>query len=94
MSAYDETHKAYVDSLKNNFWDAWGIVANPITIHELTADVKSRIKLNYNASGEVTTIFGLVVIPCTVCEKDKVYIVDEQLGRTILEGKRKGADNV
>lgn len=84
MSAYDQIPKAYTDSLKNNFWDAWGIVANPITIHELTADAKSRMELNYEVSGDVTTIFGLVVIPHMLCERDKVYVVDEQLGRTIL----------
>ena len=89
MSAYDQIYKSYTDSQKNNFWDAWGIVANPITIHELTADVKSRMELNYEVSGDVTTIFGLVVIPHTLCERDNVYVVDEQLGRTILGMNRK-----
>lgn len=28
--------------------------------------------------------FGLVVIPCALCDITNVYIVDEQLGRTIL----------
>lgn len=90
MNAYDQMYKAYTDSQKNGFWDAWGIVANPITIHELTADVKSRIELNYAVSGDVTTIFGLVVIPHTLCEKDKVYVVDEQLGRTLLGQAERG----
>lgn len=91
MTAYDHIYKAYTDSKKNGFWDAWGIVANPITIHELTADVKSRMELNYEVSGDVTTIFGLVVIPHTLCERDKVYVVDEQLGRTILgQAERSG----
>lgn len=84
MSVYDQVYKAYTDSQKTGFWDAWGIVANPITIHELTADVKSRMELHYEVSGDVTTIFGLVVIPLALCERDKVYVVDEQLGRTIL----------
>lgn len=84
MSAYDQIYKAYTDSQRNNFFDAWGVVANPITIHELTADVKSRMVLNCDVSGDVTTIFGLVVIPYPLCERDKVYVVDEQLGRTIL----------
>ena len=84
MSAYDQIYKAYTDSQKNGLWEAWGIVANPITIHELTADVKSRMELNYEVSGDVTTIFGLVVIPCEICDRDKVYVVDERLGRTIL----------
>lgn len=92
MNAYDQIHKAYIDSLKNNFWEAWGIVANPITIHELTADVKSRMKLNYGVSGDVTTIFGLVVIPYTLCERDKVYVVDERLGRTILGQTERSSD--
>lgn len=91
MSAYDQIYKAYTDSQRNNFLDAWGIVANPITIHELTADVKSRMALNYAVSGDVTTIFGLVVIPHTLCERDKVYVVDEQLGRTLLgQAERSG----
>lgn len=87
MSAYDQVYKAYTDSQKNSFWDAWGIVANPITIRELTADAKSRMELNYEVNGDVATIFGLVVIPCTLCERNKVYVVDEQLGKTILGTK-------
>ena len=84
MTALEQIHKVYQDAQKNNFWDAWGIVASPITIHELTADVRSRMILHYKDDGDVTTIFGLVVIPCEICERDKAYVVDEQLGRTIL----------
>lgn len=38
MSVYEQVYKAYTDSLKNNIWDAWGIVANPKTIYELKAE--------------------------------------------------------
>ena len=84
MSAYDQVYKAYIDSLKNNFWDAWGIVASPEVIHELRAECLEQIVVHKSGQGELETIFGLVAIPCNLVEKDKVYIVDEMLGRTIL----------
>ena len=88
MSAYDQIHKAYVESQKNNFFDAWGVVVNPITAYALRTEVLSRMSTYYAQDGVLETIFGLVLIPCEVCETDKAYIVDEELGRTIL-GERK-----
>ena len=90
MGAYDQVYKAYTDSIKNRFFDAWGIVASPKTIFELRGECLERIKLcntvtKYTTEqGALEKAFGLVVIPHNLVEKDKVYIVDEQLGRTIL----------
>ena len=84
MSVYDQVYKAYTDSIKNKFFDAWGIVASPKTIFELRGECLERIELCGTERGALEKIFGLVVIPHNLVEKDKVYIVDEQLGRTIL----------
>lgn len=84
MTAYDQVFKAYLDSKKNNFWDAWGIIASPKIIHELKGECMERIKLFKTDQGELEILFGLVIIPHNMVEDDKVYIVDEQLGRTIL----------
>ena len=84
MSAYDQIHKAYIDSLKNNFWDAWGIVASPRVIYKLRAECIEHMAV-YNADvGALEKIFGLVVIPYALLDDETCYVVDEQLGRTIL----------
>ena len=93
MSIFEQAHKAYVDSLKNNFWNAWGIVASPITIYRLRAERTEKSVVHNGGTGELEKLFGLVVIPCDIVEEDKMYIVDEQLGRMILEASRKGANN-
>lgn len=84
MSAYDQIHKAYIDSLKNNFWNAWGIVASPRVIHELRAECMERMTVFNDAVGAVEKIFGLVVIPDALLDDKTCYVVDEQLGRAIL----------
>lgn len=81
---YDQVHEAYIHSKKNNFWDAWGIVASPSTIYKLRAECLENISLHNTEQGALEKIFGLVVIPHNLVESDKVYIVDEKLGRTIL----------
>ena len=85
MSAYDQVYKAYTDSQKNGFWDAWGIVASPRVIHELRAECMERMVV-FNADvGTFEKIFGLVVIPYPLLDDQTCYVVDERLGRTILE---------
>lgn len=87
MSAYDQVYKAYIDAKKNNFWDAWGIVASPELIYELRAECLGQMAAHKSEQGKLDKAFGLVVIPYNLAEKDKVYIVDEMLGRTILGQK-------
>lgn len=84
MSAYDQIYKAYTDSLKNNFWDAWGIVASPKAIHELRAECMECMVAHSADVGALEKIFGLVVIPYALLDDKTCYVVDEPLGRTIL----------
>lgn len=84
MSAYDQIHKAYIDSLKNNFWDAWGIVVSPRVICELRAECMEYMVVHNADVGALEKIFGLVVIPYALLDDKTCYVVDEQLGRTIL----------
>ena len=84
MSAYDQIYKAYTDSLKSNFWDAWGIVASPKVIHELRAECMEKMVVHNADVGALEKIFGLVVIPYALLDDKTCYVVDEQLGRTIL----------
>lgn len=85
MNAYDQIYKAYNDAQINGFWDAWGIVVSPKTICELRkACQEELVSLQLDPLGELEKIFGLVVIPHKDIENDKIYIVDEQLGKTIL----------
>ena len=84
---YEMVHRQYKEVQKNGFFDAWGIVMNPDTIYELKLEVFQRDMYCYTmAAGGIETIFGLVVIPLGKVEKDKAYVVDESLGRTILYG--------
>lgn len=84
MTALEQIRKVYQEAQKNNFWDAWGIVASPQIIHELRAGHLEQV-VAYNASrGMINSIFGLVLIPCVEVETDKIYVVDEKLGRMIL----------
>ena len=85
MSVYDQMHKAYIESQKNNFWDAWGIVANSKTINKLKSECLEHIVVFNSSEQAIEKLFGLVVIPCDLCDIANVYIVDERLGRTILE---------
>ena len=85
MSVYDQVYKAYTDSQKNNFWDAWGIVASPRVVHELRAECMERMVVHNADVGALEKIFGLVVIPYDLLDDQTCYVVDEQLGRTILE---------
>ena len=90
---YEMVHRQYKEVQKNGFFDAWGIVMNPDTIYELKLEVFQRDMYRYTmAAGGIETIFGLVVIPHGKVEKDKAYVVDEFLGRCILNGM-KGADD-
>ena len=84
MSAYDRVYKAYTDSQKNNFWDAWGIVASPRVVHKLRAECMERMAVHNTDVGALEKIFGLVLIPYDLLDDEYCYVVDEQLGRTIL----------
>lgn len=92
MSAYDQVYKAYIESQKIGFWDAWGIVASPRVIHELRAECLERMVVHNADVGTLEKIFGLVVIPYDWLDDETCYVVDEQLGRTIL-GRQKGASD-
>lgn len=85
MTAYEQAHNAYREALKNNFWDAWGIVAAPKTIYRLRAECMEHIVVyRGGAPGGLERLFNLVLIPCSLVEEDKMYVVDEFLGRRIL----------
>ena len=93
MSAYEQVYKAYTDSQKNNFWDAWGIVASPRVIHELRAECMEHMVVHNADVGTPEKIFGLVVIPYDLLDNEHCYVVDEQLGRTILGQMEGGGAN-
>lgn len=88
MTALEQIRKVYQDTQKNNFWDAWGIVASPKTLCDLRAECLEQMAVYSTAQGMIDSIFGLVLIPCTLVGNDVAYVVDEQLGRMILEEKR------
>ena len=90
MNAYEQVHKAYIDSLKNNFWDAWGVVAHPEIIYGLRSECLEQMTLYQDGQGVVERVYGLMVIPRADVEKDKVYIVDEELGRKLLGQTERG----
>lgn len=91
-SVYDLLHKAYLATLRNGLWKPWGIVASPLLIHKLMSEaIDHPMEIRMEADG-TDTIFGLVIIPCEICENDKVHIVDEKIGRALLAG-RKGGSN-
>lgn len=84
MSAYDQVYKAYADSQRNNFWNAWGIVASPRVVRKLRAECMEHMVVHNADVGAFEKIFGLVVIPFALVDDETCYVVDEQLGRTIL----------
>ena len=85
MSVYDQVYKAYIDSRRNNFWDAWGIVASPRFIYELRAECMEHMDVHNADFGTLEKIFGLVLIPYDLLGDEYCCVVDERLGRTILE---------
>ena len=85
MTAYEKVYKAYHDAQKNRFWDAWGIVASPRVIYELRAECMERMVVFNADDGPFEKIFGLRIIPYASLDDKTCYVVDEQLGRTILE---------
>ena len=87
MTVYENVHRQYIEAQKNNFFDAWGIVMNPIIAHQLRAECMEQIVLHKANVGAVDKIFGLVVIPCKMLDKDTMYVVDEALGKQILGGQ-------
>lgn len=88
MTALEQIRKVYQDARKNDFWDAWGIVASPKTIYDLRAECLEQMAVYSTAQGMIDSVFGLVLIPCTLVGNDVTYVVDEQLGRTILGEER------
>lgn len=84
MTVYERIRKAYYDAQENRFYDAWGIVASPRIIYEMKAECMRDMVLYSTCNGTIETVFGLVIIPVKSIGDDKVYIVDERLGRTIL----------
>ena len=91
MTKYDQAYWQYKEAQKNNFFDAWGIAINPKTLYELRAECLSQL-VAYSADvGMLEKLFGLVIIPCRDCAEDKMYVVDEFLGRKLqkLYGERK-----
>ena len=91
-SVYDLLHKAYLATLRNGLWKPWGIVASPLLIHKLMSEaIDHPMEIRMEADG-TDTIFGLVIIPCEICENDKVHIVDEETGRALLVGCKGGSN--
>ena len=94
MSFYDQIYKAYADSCKNGFWDAWGIVASPRVVYELRAECVERMVMFNTDDGALEKLFGLVLIPYALLDDKTCYVVDEQLGRTILgQTERRASDD-
>ena len=84
MTALEQIRKVYQDAQKNDFWDAWGIVASPRVIHELRAECMERMVVFNADAGPFEKLFGLRIIPYALLDDKTCYVVDEQLGRTIL----------
>jgi len=85
MTAYEQAYIQYQEACKNDFFDAWGIAINPKTLYELRAECLSQLVAYSTGDGMLEKLFGLVIIPCRDCAEDKMYVVDEFLGRQLQE---------
>jgi hypothetical protein len=65
--------------------DAWGIVLNYETIHSLRCEAMEHLVVYPQSSDSaIEKIFGLTIIP-KVCNNYNMTIVDEPLGRTLMQ---------
>lgn len=84
VSLYGQIFKACLELKNDRTFNAWGIAASPKILSELHGESRETIFLHGIGNLEVEKLFGLVMIPCEVVEKNKVYIVSEALGRIFL----------
>lgn len=87
MSLFDKLRRQRLEGLRDGFDDMWGVVIHPETYYELQGECLSMIATRPSSEGEMEYIFGLRIIPSRGQTAGEFTIVDESIGRTILEGK-------
>lgn len=86
MTQLEKVHLHYSESRENDFWDAWGICLSLSAYEELREECAVRTDKG-SFPGKVISVDGLRVIALDIAD-DKMFVVDEQLGRAILSGYR------
>ena len=86
IDSVDQIYKICTHLQMNNILDAWGIVVSPKVFHKLRAECMERIVVHNADAGVFETIFGLRVIPYASVSDKTCYVVNEQLGRTLILG--------
>ena len=87
MSLFDKLRRQRLEGLRDGFEDMWGVVIHPETYYELQGECWSEIVVRPQTEGEMEYIFGLRIIPSWRQAAGEFTIVDEHIGRMILEGK-------
>ena len=87
MSLFDKLRRQRLEGLRDGFDDMWGVVIHPDTYYELQSECMSMIVARHTSEGEVNYIFGLRIIPSWKQVVGEFTIVDEILGRQIIERK-------
>ena len=87
MSLFHKLNKQRLEGLRDGFDDMWGVVIHPETYYELQSECMSNIVARTTSEGEMDYIFGLRIIPSWGQDAGEFTIVDEHIGRMILEGK-------
>jgi hypothetical protein len=87
MSLFDKLRRQRLQGLRDGFEDMWGVVIHPKTYYELQCECLSELVRTTATEGEMECIFGLRIIPSWRQAAGEFTIVDEHIGRMILEGK-------
>lgn len=87
MSLFDKLRRQRLQGLRDGFDDMWGVVIHPDTYYELQCECMSKIVARTTSEGEMNYIFGLRIIPSWKQVVGEFTIVDEILGRQIIERK-------
>lgn len=87
MSLFDKLRRQRLEGLRDGFDDMWGVVIHPDTYYELQCECMSKIVARTASEGEMNYIFGLRIIPSWKQVVGEFTIVDEILGRQIIERK-------
>lgn len=90
MSLLEDLEKQRHIALKDFYGDMWGVLMNPQTYHELTAEChKHAVCYDHRVTHDAEYIFGLRLIPSWEVEPNKFIIVDKQFGENILGKNRR-----
>lgn len=89
MRLFEELQKQRYEALRDFSFHMWGVVMHPKTVHELLGELMADRdvcwEVSFHSGCNADYIFGLRIIPSFGVAPQTFTIVDESLGKTILD---------